>query len=337
MERRVPRNISVLIADDSSISQDILAEAARTSRLPVRVSTTDNGRDCLTLLNGANVDLAFIDVHMPELSGTEAVWSARKQGINTFVTLMSSPPAEEAVEVAIRLRAYEFLFKPFAVADALAIMKTYYRISSPTKVLIVDDSSAVRQIVQKIINSSVFNCEITEAGDGETALTLGRSTQFDVVFLDCNMPGISGLATMKRLRVIQPSVKVVMISAEHNVATEDAAIDCGACAFLHKPFTTEDVDRVLHAAFGLRSPNLKVDRDEPSFEVAIEGSTIRLAHKLSGHIFEYLWNQKPPHLRNAIVRPAAAGTIAPGRVAPIAAKAALVQLRSARLLTAQFN
>src|SRR5580704_4525920 len=129
------RTISMLIADDSSIAQQILGEAAHLAKLPIRLSATDNGRDCLTLLNGGNVDLAFIDVHMPELSGTEAVWAARKQGNQSFVTLMSSPPAAEAVDVAIRLRAYEFLFKPFTVAEALAIIKTYQRISSPTKVL----------------------------------------------------------------------------------------------------------------------------------------------------------------------------------------------------------
>ncbi len=55
----------------------------------------------------------------------------------------------------------------------------------------------------------------------------------------------------------------------------------GTEAFLHKPFT-----QVLHAAFGLRSPNLKVSGSGPSFEVAIDGSTIRLAHKPSGHVFE---------------------------------------------------
>jgi DNA-binding NtrC family response regulator len=328
------RNIGILVADDSSITRNILTEAARTSKLPVRLSTTDNGRDCLTLLNGANVDLAFIDVHMPDLSGTEAFWSARKQGINTFVTLMSSPPAAEAVEAAIRLRAYEFLFKPFTVGDAMAIMKTYARISSPTKVLIVDDSSSVRQIVQKILHGSVFNCEITEAVDGNTALTLCRTTQFDVVLLDCNMPGLSGPNTLKQLKVIQPSLKIVMISSEHNLATEDQTLDSGACAFLHKPFTSTDVDQVLHAAFGLRSPNLKVTGSEPGFDVAIEGSTIRLAHKLSGHVFEYLWFQQPPYLRNAVVRPAAACPLAPTRVAPIAAEAALLQLRSARLLAA---
>jgi DNA-binding NtrC family response regulator len=334
MEMRMQRPITMLIADDSHVTVQLLTDAARASKLPLRLSTTDNGRDCLTLLNGSNIDLAFIDVHMPELSGTEAFWSARKLGVQTFVTLMSSPPAAEAVNMAIKLRAYEFLFKPFALNDALAIIKTYARISSPTKVLIVDDSSSVRQIVQKILRGSVFNCEIAEAGDGETALTLARGTPFDVVFLDCNMPGMSGIATMKRLILIEPSLKIVMISAEHNTTSENQALDGGACAFLHKPFNSQDVDQVLHAAFGLRSPHLKVSSTAPNFDVAIEGSTIRLAHRTSGHVFEYLWCEKPPYLRNGVVRPAAACAVAPAQVAPVAEKTALLQLRSARLLAA---
>jgi CheY-like chemotaxis protein len=148
------------------------------------------------------------------------------------------------------------------------------------------------------------------------------------------MPGMSGLATIKRLLLVQPTLKIVMISAERNRAVEDAAFDSGACAFLHKPFTSEDVDHVLHSAFGLRSPNLKVKGSEPSFDVAIEGSTIRLAHKSSGHIFEYLWCERPPYLRNAVVRPAEACVVAPTQVAPAAAKTALLQLRTARLLAA---
>jgi DNA-binding NtrC family response regulator len=333
MEIRMPRPITMLIADDAHVTVQLLTDAARASKLPLRLSTTDNGRDCLTLLNGSNIDLAFIDVHMPELLGTEAFWSARKLGVQTFVTLMSSPPAAEAVDMAIKLRAYEFLFKPFALDDALAIMTTYGRISSPTKVLIVDDSSSVRQIVQKILRDSVFNCEIAEAGDGETALTLARNTQFDVVFLDCNMPGMSGIATMKRLALVQPSLKIVMISAERSATCETEALEGGACAFLHKPFNSPDVDHVLHAAFGLRSPNLKMNSTAPNFDVAIEGSTIRLAHRKSGHIFEYLWCEEPPYLRNAVVH-AAACTMAPSHVAAVAEKTALLQLRSARLLAA---
>jgi DNA-binding NtrC family response regulator len=326
--------ITMLIADDSHMTQQIISEAARTSKLPLRLTITDNGRDCLTLLNDSNIDLAFIDVHMPELSGTEAFWSARKRGIRTFVTLMSNPPAAKAVEMAVNLRAYEFLFKPFTADDALSIIKTYARISSPTKILIVDDSLTVRQIVQKVVAGSLFNCEISEAGDGETAVTLCRGTEFDAVFLDRNMPGMDGLRTIEKLKLMRPALKIVMMSAEHNAAKEEQAIEAGACAFLQKPFFPQDVDRVLHAAFGLRSPHLKVNKSEADFDVAIEGSTIRLVHKTSGHVFEYLWSDKPPYLRNAIVRGASAGAVAPGRVAPIAERAALLQLRNERLLAA---
>jgi DNA-binding NtrC family response regulator len=328
------RAITMLVADDSHAIVQLLTDAARASKLPLRLSTTDNGRDCLTLLNGSNIDLAFIDVHMPELSGTEAFWSARKQGNQTFVTLMSNPPAVEAVEMAIKLRVYEFLFKPFTLNDVLAIIKTYARISSPTKVLIVDDSTTVRQLVQKIVHGSVFNCEITEAGDGATALSLARSSEFDAVFLDYNMPGMNGLTTMKQLMLLQPSASVAMISAEHDALREHEALASGACAFLHKPFDSHDVDRVLHTAFGLRSPTLKVQGSEANFDVAIQGSTVRVAHKISGHIFEYLWSARPPHLRNGIVRPSRSCDIAPTHVAPVAEQAALVQLRSARLLIA---
>jgi DNA-binding NtrC family response regulator len=334
LEDAVERTIAMLIADDSPAIVQMLSSAARASNLPIRLSTTDNGRDCLTLLNGSNIDLAFIDVNMPEHSGTEALWSARKQGIQTFVTLMSSPPAAEAVEMARKLQAYEFLFKPFTAGDAIGIMKTYARISSPTKTLIVDDSDTVRQVVQKVMRGSLFNCEITEAADGETALMLCRATNFDVVFLDRNMPGMDGVSTLKRLQLIRQSLKIVMMSVEGNAATEHEAIEAGACIFLQKPFHSQDVDRVLHAAFGLRSPHLKVNKSERDFDVAIEGSTIRLAHKTSGHIFEYLWSHTPPYLRNAIVRSASACAVAPGRVAAIAEQRAMVHLRIEQLVAA---
>jgi len=324
----------MLVADDSHVIQQILTEAGRTSKLALRVSATDNGRDCLTLLNGGNIDLAFIDVHMPELKGTEAFWAARKQGIQTFVTLMSNPPSTEAVEMARKLHAYEFLFKPFKPDDAVAIMKTFDRITSPTRVLIVDDSLTVRQIVQKVVKGSMFNCDITDAADGETALALCRAAEFDVVFLDCNMPGLSGVATMKRLTVMQPLLRVVMISSDPNPETEREALESGARAFLRKPFDSAHVDRVLHSLFGLRCPTLNVKTEEPDFDVAIEGSTIRLAHKITGHIFEYLWFERPPHLRNAIVRPASLCNLAPTHFAHVAERAALLQLNENRLLAA---
>lgn len=253
------RTISMLIADDAYPIQKLLCDAARASKLPLRISSTDNGRDCLTLLSGGNIDLAFIDVHMPELSGMEAFWVARKQGIRTFVTMMSTAPPQDALDVSQRLNAYEFLVKPFTIADVVAILHTYDRVSSPMRALIVDDSATVRQIVQKVVQRSIFQCEVTEATDGGSALALCDREKFDVVFLDCNMPNLDGLSTLKRLLTMQRSLKVVMISGEQDPAKERLAFAGGACGFLHKPFYSDDVDRMLHAAFGLRRPTLNAN------------------------------------------------------------------------------
>jgi hypothetical protein len=133
---------------------------------------------------------------------------------------------------------------------------------------------------------------------------------------------------------MQSFPRVVMISSERNAATERAAIANGAHAFLHKPFDSGDVDRVMHSLYGLRCPTLNVKTEEPDFEVAIEGSTIRLAHKITGHVFEYLWFERPPHLRNPIVRPANTSAVAATHFAHVAERAAIVQLNENHLLLA---
>jgi DNA-binding NtrC family response regulator len=328
------QTISMLVADDSRMIRKIFMDAAQVSRRPLRITATDNGRDCLTLLKSGDVDMAFIDVNIPELSGLDAIWAARKLGVQTFVTIMSSPPSPEAVEMARKLKAYEFLFKPFELADVQAIMRTYERITAPSKVLLVDDSQTVRRVIQKVLNGSIFNCEITEAPDGETAIALCKETAFDAVFLDRVMPGLAGMDTLERLLELRPALKVVMISGEHDEALERKAVSLGAVEFLHKPFYSADVDRVLHQIYGIRSPNLSLERSEPDFDVAVEGSTIRLAHKDSGHTFEYLWFKNPPHLRNATVPPGVFQDPELERLMAAAERSALLQLTSARLLTA---
>jgi DNA-binding NtrC family response regulator len=326
--------IRMLVADDSHLVQRLILDAAAQSQLPLRITTTDNGRDCLTMLNSREIDLAFIDVHMPELSGTDALWSAKKQGVQTFVTLMSSPPSPQAVSIARELKAYEFLFKPFQTTDAVSIMQTYARITAPTKILIVDDSQTVRQIIQKTIKASLFKCWISEAADGKTAIDLCNDNVFDLVFLDCNMPGLSGLETLQQIRANDSDIPVVMISGERDAARDERALDLGAFAFLPKPFNAADIDLLLHDVHGLRSPNLQLRSADREFEVAIHGSTIRLVHNGSGDVFEYLWFKHAPHLRNPTTCPSPAENVNRARLAAIAESTAINQLSSARLLAA---
>ena len=153
-------------------------------------------------------------------------------------------------------RVYEFLAKPFTPEQVMEILKTYCRVTVPSNALVVDDSATVRRIIKKVFANSIFNIDVTEAGDGQTALDHCENGEFDVVFLDCNMPGLPGTATLEQLLERDPGVKVIMISGERNETRRRWALDRGAAAFLYKPFNATDVDRELHALFGLRMPQL---------------------------------------------------------------------------------
>jgi CheY-like chemotaxis protein len=247
--------LKVLVADDSSTVHSLFAEIAKASPIPFEIVHAHDGRQCMEMLD-ETIQLAFIDVNMPEMSGMEAVGAARRIGNKTFVTLMSSDANKRRQQLALQLKVYEFLLKPFSPEQIVAILKIYRRVTAPSKALVVDDSATVRTIIRKVLNNSIFTIEQTEVGNGALALAHCDSYRYDVVFLDGNMPVIDGYQTLDRLLTRDPSVKVVMISSERNEERRKRALDRGATAFLHKPFYPADIDRELHAIFGLRMPQL---------------------------------------------------------------------------------
>jgi CheY-like chemotaxis protein len=256
--------LKVLVADDSAPVHTFFAELADTSPVPFDLIRAENGRECMDALNCGGVNVAFIDVTMPEMSGMEAVARARNAGNKAFITLMSGQSTRGRLEIARKLKVYEYLSKPFTPAEVHAILHTYRRISVPSQALVVDDSTTVRRIITKVLSDSIFNIDPTEAGNGEAALELFDNGDFDVVFLDCNMPGLKGTDTLEHLLERDPGVKVIMNTSERNEERRQWALDRGATAFLYKPFYPIDVDRELHAIYGLQMPLLAMPEPVPA-------------------------------------------------------------------------
>jgi DNA-binding NtrC family response regulator len=248
--------LKVLVADDSKLVHDLFHQIAAHSPIPFDVISAMDGDQTWDILNKGGIHVAFIDVNMPQMSGMDAVNKARIAGNKTFVTLMSANANQRRLQLAQQLRVYEFLAKPFRPEDVLGILKTYCRVTVPSNALVVDDSATVRRIIKKVLANSVFNIDVTEAGDGEKTLDHCDNVDFDVVFLDCNMPGLSGTDTLERLLEHDSGAKVIMISGERNEERRKWALERGAFAFLYKPFNAADIDRELHALFGLKRPLL---------------------------------------------------------------------------------
>jgi len=255
-------SIKMLVADDSRTIQLFFKNVVEQSSLPIELMTADTGPECMMLLEQGGVDLAFIDVNMPEMSGMEAVSRVRFKGNKTFVILMSGKVDARRYEVARQIKAYEYLIKPFSAPDIESILKTYQRVSVRMRTLIVDDSRTIRFVIKRVLERSVFRLAIEEVASGERAVARLNDV-FDLVFLDYNMPGLDGLDTLERIRANSPDTKIIMISAERNDENVRKALDRGAVTFLHKPFFARDVDRALHTALGLKVPDL-ANHDAPA-------------------------------------------------------------------------
>ncbi len=112
--------------------------------------------------------------------------------------------------------------------------------SGAPRVLVVDDEPGIREAVRQVLEYEGF--EVHVAGSGGEALTVYPGLRPDVVLLDVKMAGLDGLDTLGRLRQLDPTARVIMISGHGTIATAVRAAREGAFDFIEKPL---DADRVL--------------------------------------------------------------------------------------------
>ena len=112
------------------------------------------------------------------------------------------------------------------------------------RVLIVDDSSVMRKIVERSLRQAGLELEeVREAGNGAEGLAEVQNGTFDLILSDINMPAMDGLEFLRGLANV-PSAKgvpVVMITTEGSEARVVEALSVGAKGYIRKPFTPEQV------------------------------------------------------------------------------------------------
>ncbi len=123
------------------------------------------------------------------------------------------------------------------------------------RVLIVDDDSAIRRMITRILERAGYEC--SEAPDYSGALNLAEAQEFSLVTCDVRMPGGSGLDLVRVLRERHPDIAVVMISGMDDPATAALAADLGAYGYVVKPFDVNEI--LIAAANAIRRRHLEID------------------------------------------------------------------------------
>ena len=114
------------------------------------------------------------------------------------------------------------------------------------KVLIVDDSALTRRSLRQILETE--GCEVVEAENGLDALERYFLDKPDVVLLDLVMRGMYGLDVLQKIRELDPSARIVVVSADIQTSSQDLAGEAGAAAFINKPFDKTEILSALDAA-----------------------------------------------------------------------------------------
>jgi two-component system, NtrC family, nitrogen regulation response regulator NtrX len=107
------------------------------------------------------------------------------------------------------------------------------------RVLVVDDEAAIRDTMRMILEYDGYECLV--AGAGQEGLTIAERESPDLVFLDIKMPGLDGLEVLGRLRALNETLPVVMISAHGSASTALEAGRLGAFRFIEKPLSKDSV------------------------------------------------------------------------------------------------
>ena len=148
----------------------------------------------------------------------------------------------------------------------------------PKRVLIIDDEENIREMTRLALEATGY--EVGEARSGlEAFAIIGNDKSWDAVLLDQKMPGMAGTEVLRRLKVILPAARMIMMTAFASIDLAVEAMKLGASDFVRKPMTPEILRNAVAAALAKEperrdSPSGEDRPHEQSRQITLNGFTI---------------------------------------------------------------
>jgi two-component system, OmpR family, KDP operon response regulator KdpE len=153
-----------------------------------------------------------------------------------------------------------------------------------TTILIVDDEPQIRRVLRTTLSTNGY--EVIEAKDGQEAIEMVVTEHPELVLLDVNMPGMSGLEACSRIRLSFDG-PIIMVTVRNTERDKIAALDAGADDYVVKPFAIGELLARIRAALrrsnseeplpGIKLPGLTIDFEKRTVDV--RGVRVHLAPK----------------------------------------------------------
>lgn len=114
------------------------------------------------------------------------------------------------------------------------------------RILVVDDDPGMRLAMVETLKRKKY--QVDQAADGKTGLAMVGKHSYQALVTDMRMPGMTGMELLTEVKKISQATEVVLVTAYGTVANAVEAMKVGAYDYLQKPFSTEDLERIIYNA-----------------------------------------------------------------------------------------
>jgi CheY-like chemotaxis protein len=260
----------VLIVEDDTDVRTMIAEGLRSEGFAILEAK--NGLEALLQVKRERPAAVVVDIEMPRLGGLEALKRIRAFDRAIRVVVVSGY-ADEHRQRALELGAGAVLKKPVSLSDLLAALgrppSTTARSAPPAadpppvtpagarpttgdrgRVLIVDDDPEWCAMLGEFMGGLGYRTE--SVSDSLAAIRGVTDAPPDLILLDIEMPGLSGVDALPRLRSVAPGVKVIMVSGTKSARTAKRALVHGAFDYVVKPVDFDYLAKSIETALQMK-------------------------------------------------------------------------------------
>ena len=126
-------------------------------------------------------------------------------------------------------------------------------------ILVVEDETDIAELIQ--VHMEDLSMDTTLCGDGNQAIELALSRQFEVIILDINLPGCNGLDVCRKVREAKPEQAIMMLTSRTSEIDRVVGLEVGADDYMTKPFSVRELQARVHAM--MRRVKLLESRQRP--------------------------------------------------------------------------
>ncbi len=326
-EPDLPAGVSALIVDTSKTSRRVLV--SQLAQISVTADAVGSASEALSAIQArAEVrrpyDLVFVDRHVPQLDGTGLLHRLRTDPAARTVPVVVVTSASHLAELEVLKKAgvNAFLFKPArqrqlkqCVARVFAggtkqggtgtgvvpMVELSQARGRGLRVLVVEDNFVNQKVAQRHIEKLGHHVDV--ADNGAHALDMLALQQYDVIFMDCQMPVLDGYEATRRIRAgrvpnLDPTVPIIALTAYATDLDRQKCFTAGMDDFVAKPIRFED----LHAALERRMVTAEVTGTVGTRSSAspFEGPPVVLDRTQFDHLCDLQDEEDPDFIRDLI-------------------------------------